>query len=70
MIKHLLYKINEVGMKNTFVGIIRREYYKKLQQIYNYDVWHVSPYELRKYAQDVVQYINSDPNITNEIIDL
>ena len=33
-------------------------YYKKLRKKYQFDSWHESPYELRKYAQATAEYIN------------
>lgn len=54
---HLNAKIREVGLKNCIVGLIKREKYKKLQKQYQFDEWHISPYELRKYIQSVKKYI-------------
>lgn len=57
MIKHLVIKIREVGLKNCIVGVMKREKYKKLQKQYQFDEWHISPYELREYVQSVKKYI-------------
>lgn len=57
---HLIAKIREVGIVNCIVGLIKREYYKRLAKRYEIDTWHTSPYELRSYAQCVAQYINSE----------
>lgn len=57
--KHLLKKIREVGIVNCIVGFLKREKYKKMQRTYHFDNWHISPYELRKYLQATVDYINS-----------
>lgn len=54
----LLQKIREVGLKNTIVGFIKRMYYKILRKKYQFDSWHESPYEFRKYAQATAEYIN------------
>lgn len=50
--KHLKRKIDEVGM-------IKRRKFQKMQQEYHFDEWHISPYELREYAQKVAEYIAS-----------
>lgn len=57
MIKHLVIKIREVGLKNCIVGVMKREKYKKLQKQYQFDEWHIGPYELREYVQSVKKYI-------------
>lgn len=57
-VKRLFEKINEVGLRNTIIGLGRR---KKLQRIcrkYGLDTWHQSPYELRRYAQIVAHSVN------------
>lgn len=63
-------KIKEVGLINTIKGTCRRSYYNKLQKKYDFDTWHISPYELREYAQVVVKYINEQAPIENEIVDI
>ncbi len=55
---NLVRKVQEVGIVNTVVGGVKREYYKKLQKKYHFDTWHISPYELRKYIQAAAAYIN------------
>ena len=57
--KHLLKKMREVGIINCIVGFLKREKYKRMQKTYHFDSWHISPYELRKYLQATVDYINS-----------
>lgn len=54
---HLLKKIKEVGIVNCARGTVIRERYKRLQKKYQFDPWHVSPYELRRYLQAVAEYI-------------
>lgn len=66
----LFRKINEVGFKNTLVGAIRREYYKKLKKTYDFGECHYSTYELRKYLQEIAKYVNSQGNLDNEVIDI
>ncbi|MBQ2934649.1 MAG: class I SAM-dependent methyltransferase [Lachnospiraceae bacterium] len=51
-------KVKEVGWKNTLIGFLKRLYYKSLRKKYQFDPWHDSPYELRKYAQATAEYIN------------
>ena len=51
-------KINEEGIANCIRGSIIREKYKKLQKVYHFDPWHISPYELRRYLQAVAEYMN------------
>ena len=58
MLRRIGKKINEVGFFNFVKGLIRNNYYKKLQKEYCFDSWHESPYEWRKYAQTVCNYIN------------
>ncbi len=52
-------KIREVGLKNTLKGTIKRAYFQRLQKRFGFHPWHISPYELRKYAQVTVEYVNS-----------
>lgn len=58
ILAHSMKKIKEVGLINVIVGTVKREKYKKLQKRYQFDSWHISPYELRKYAQVTAAYIN------------
>lgn len=55
----IIRKIKEVGLKNVIVGSIKRVKYEKLIRKYQFDSWHLSPYEWREYAQACVKYINS-----------
>lgn len=55
---HLLRKIGEVGIINCILGGVKRERYKRLCKKYHFDSWHITPYELRKYLQDTVAYVN------------
>lgn len=52
-------KIKEVGVINCVVGTIKREKYKKLRKKYQFTEWHLSPYELREYAQIVARYVTN-----------
>jgi len=63
-------KIKEVGLLNTIVGTIKREYYKKLQKQYGFYEWHISPYELREYAQVVAKYVNKSDCGNGLIVDV
>jgi len=60
-------KISEVGLKNVLIGTIKREQYKKMQKKYGFDNWHVSPYELREYAQVVANYV-SEQNCEDKMV--
>lgn len=64
MIKKLLNKRKEVGLKNLVVGTMRKLHIRNLRKKYNFDSWHDSPYELRKYAQAVAEYISSKQSKT------
>ena len=55
---HVLTKIKEVGLRNCIVGMTKRGKYKKMQTRYQFDAWHISPYELRKYVQVVAEYVS------------
>ena len=55
----IIRKIKEVGLKNVIVGSIKRVKYEKLIRKYQFDSWHLSPYEWREYAQACVKYINT-----------
>ena len=57
--KKFFSKIKEVGIKNTVIGSIKMLHYIALRHKYQYLYWNVSPFELRKYIQDVADYINS-----------
>lgn len=63
-------KINEVGLINTVIGIFRRTYYKRLQKKYDFYDWHVSPYELRGYAQATAKYVTEHNKEDGLVIDL
>ncbi len=66
----ILSKIKEVGLANTVKGSFRRLKYTKLQKEYGFDTWHLSPYELRKYAQAVVKYVNTHRESHDEVVDI
>lgn len=55
---HIIRKIGEVGIKNTILGGSRVLKYKFLRHKYHFNKWHESPYELRKYLQEIAAYIN------------
>ena len=55
----LIRKIKEVGLKNVFIGGIKRIKYTQLIKKYHFDIWQLSPYEWREYAQACVKYINA-----------
>lgn len=63
-------KIKEVGLKNTIIGTFKRFRYKLLQKKYNFDSWHISPYELREYAQAVAEYVSNKDCKDGLVIDL
>lgn len=51
LIKHVMGKIKEVGLKNLFIGLMRRNKLRAVCKAYGLDAWHQSPFELRLYAQ-------------------
>jgi SAM-dependent methyltransferase len=57
---HIIKRVKELGIRNSIQGFIKKIRYEKLQRTYGFDSWHVSPLELRKYAIDVVEYLNDD----------
>lgn len=57
-IRHFCRKVEEVGLKYTIVGIARRTQLKRICKKYELDMWHESPYELRRYAQIVAKSVN------------
>ena len=69
-VQKLFAKIGEVGLRNTIVGIFRRCKYKKMQEKYGFDTWHVSPYELRGYAIAVANYVSENADGNKEIVDM
>ena len=46
------------GLLKYLIGHIKKPYYRKLQKKYGFDVWHMTPYELRPYAVKIVTYVN------------
>ena len=53
---------------NCVKGFCQKKKYKKLQEVYRFDPWHISAYELRKYLQDVAGYISSKkPDVVVDI---
>lgn len=67
---HFLRKAKEVGVVNCIRGSIIREKYKKLQREYQFDPWHISPYELRGYIQAVAGYMNRDGKKPPVVVDV
>lgn len=61
-------KIQEVGIKNVLIGALKRVKYERLQKKYNFDAWHLSPYEWREYIQKTAEYINSNGAV--KVIDI
>lgn len=58
VIKKVVCKTKEVGLKNLMIGIVKIFWYKILQKKYHFESWHLTPYELRKYVQIVAEYVN------------
>ena len=52
-------RTREVGILRCIFGLLKRERYRRLQKKYGFDPWHISPYELRKYVQEVSFYIRA-----------
>ncbi len=46
------------GLRNVITGTKKYRYYSRLQKEYGFDKWHQSPIELRRYALDIVSFIN------------
>ena len=68
MFQRLNEKIQEVGFSCCILGLIKREWYKILQKRYGFDLWHISPYELRAYLQQVSFYIrNAEAQVVVDI---
>lgn len=65
---HLVRKIGEVGIGNCILGGMKRERYKILHKKYQFDSWHISPYEFKKYLQDTAAYVNA--NKANVVVDV
>lgn len=57
--KKIVQKCKEVGVLNTIIGCVKAVRYRFLQKKYHFESWHLTPYELREYAQATVAYINS-----------
>lgn len=52
-------KIQEVGIINCAKGAVLWAKYNRMQKIYQFNTWHLSPYEWRKYVQETASYINA-----------
>lgn len=52
-------KTKEVGFRNCLLGAILRLKYIKMQNIYGFDTWHLSPYEWKENLQVTAKYINA-----------
>jgi len=63
-------KIGEVGLKNVLIGTIKREQYKIMQKKYGFNSWHISPYELREYAQVVAKYVSEQDCEDKLVVDV
>ncbi len=46
-------------MGNVIAGAIKRIKYGHLIKKYQFDAWHLSPYEWKEYAQACVRYVNA-----------
>ncbi len=57
-LKKRLELIKICGLKNVITGTKKYRYYAGLQKEYGFDKWHQSPIELRRYALDIVEYVN------------
>lgn len=69
--KRCLYQLRIIKRQGVGVwlkGVKRRRKYIKLQEVYNFDKWHITPYELRPSAYGVVDYLNNIPGIENMTI--
>ncbi len=60
--------IKEIGWKNTLVGSMKMIKRKRIQKKYNLGKWFTGSYETRKYAQEVVEYVNA--SWPNTVVDL
>lgn len=58
VIRRICKKTKEVGMKNCALGAVLSVKYMIMQKKYQFDAWHFSPYEWRKYLQETAAYIN------------
>lgn len=68
MFQRLSERIKEVGFFCCIFGLIKRERYKMLQKKYGFALWHISPYELREYLQQVSDYIrNAEAQVVVDI---
>lgn len=57
--------IKKQGIRTYARGLVRKAYYIRLRKEYGFDPWHLSPYELRPYATDIVRAINAIPGSRN-----
>lgn len=46
------------GVKTYIEGVKQRAYYTRLQNRFQFESWHLTPYQLRPYAWNLVRYIN------------
>ncbi len=47
------------GIHTYLYGKYRRVFYHKLRKKYQFEEWHEEPYELRTYAWDIKNYVNT-----------
>ena len=38
-------------------GLLRRKYYARLKRKYGFGEWHITPYELRPYACEIIKFV-------------
>ncbi len=50
------------GLLKYLFGHLKLLYYRFLQRKYGFDKWHITPYELRPYAVEIVRYVNTQGN--------
>lgn len=66
MLSRIIYYVQNLKNENERIkpiifikGVFRRIYYKHLRTKFLFDVWHISPLELRPYASKIVEWGNS-----------
>lgn len=62
--------LRQQGVAMFVSGGVRSLYYARLRKRYNFDPWHITAYELRPYATDIVKYLRKICNGQERIVEI
>jgi SAM-dependent methyltransferase len=63
-------KIRKLGIGNTVRGFITKTKYKALRKKYSFDLWHITPLELRRYAVGISALLGNQIREGDVVVDI